>query len=278
VSREMPPVLERGALVVGLAIAMSMVAAVVSAPDAALVGVGLIGVCVVASLTVLQSRRTFLVGGAAGLLFAAAHLSAAARAEPIRMWLPAAVAVPAYVALSAAADSFRAAVVAAHEHMTHQQSVIDSLTLEDPDSGGLQKRPGLDEAQRWLSFADRYGMTLSLALVGVDEHPDLDGAERSRPVGEYLEASVRETDTVSRFDDHTFLLALPHTVRDEGTAMVKRLARDAIDRAGRTVRGSCVEYGRDGNDLPTLLRNAEAGLLYCRENGLAVPDSVPVPD
>jgi GGDEF domain-containing protein len=269
-----PPMLERAALVFGVAIAMVMPAVAFSPSDVALLGAGLIGVCVVASLTMLQSHRTLLVGALAGLVFGAAHVAETTRGAadlgPLRVWLPAALAIPGFVALSATADYARAAVFGARDVMARQRSLIEALSLEDPDSGAVQKRPGLEEAQRWITFADRYGMTLSLALVGVDELPGSNGEERSRSVGEYLQEHVRQTDTVARYNDHAFLVALPYSVRDEATAMVKRLARDAIDRAGRTVRGSCVEYGRDGNDLATLLRTAEAGLAYCRVNGLAV--------
>lgn len=261
---------EHAAVIFGSIAALALLIAVASPAEVALLGIALVGVCCVAPLTILRDRRSVLLGGVAGLAYSAAHVAETMPGGPhaattLRMWLPAALAIPAYAMLSFAVDEFRTRVV---EREQPEIQPVLSLVSEGAVVEVKQRGIGIEDVQRWMLFADRYGTSLSVALVGVDDVPGADDGERQRAVGEYLQRSVRETDTVSLYDDNTFLVTLPHTIRDEANAMMLRVARNALEEAGRVVRGSCVEYPRDGADIDELLRAAEAGLEFIREEGL----------
>jgi len=268
--------MEHAAVIFGSIAAVCLLIAVASPAEVALLGIALVGVCCVAPLTVLRDRRAFALGALAGLAYSAAHVAETMPGGPragstLRTWLPVALAIPVYTAVTFAVDQFRVRVV---EHEPPAVLPVLSIVQEGEAVEVKQRGHGIEDVQRWILFADRYGTSLSVALVGTDVTPGADDEERMRAVGEYLTKSVRETDSVSVYDDNTFLVTLPHTIRDEANAMMLRLARNAIDEAGRVVRGSCVEYPKDGADIDALLRAAEAGLAFIRAEGLPVANEV----
>jgi len=157
-------------------------------------------------------------------------------------------------------------------HMAHH----DSLT-ELPNRVLLQDRIGQAIAQ-----ARRSQKVAAILFIDLDRFKNVNdslghqvGDGLLRAVAERLIACVRSTDTVARMGGDEFVVVLTELRRaeDAGQVAQKILAvlPQPIDIDGHELRvtpsvGICL-YPHDGEDVETLMRNADAAMYHAKETG-----------
>ena len=147
-------------------------------------------------------------------------------------------------------------------------------SLKDPTSSAYSFAYYVDVAGREIDKARRHGRRFAIATVAL-EPPDVSDEDRAMAartgegdskmtpaeMADHLLKSVRDTDIVSRVDEHEFHLLLPETDGLGAHACRRRvLARFGAGRRGAIVpRGLLVgvaTFPHDGKDLAQLLRMA----------------------
>ncbi len=154
----------------------------------------------------------------------------------------------------------------------------DQLPTHDPLTGVFNQRYIQllldDEGRR----ARRYGTPFALALLAIDNFPELCRADATRSadrlladVSRLLGTSLREFDMVGRFGDDQFLLILPNVRVNEAMIGLERL-RETIEASAAsdsgpllTVSGGVTEY--TGEDAGALIERVRSLLAAAREAG-----------
>ena len=158
----------------------------------------------------------------------------------------------------------------------HRQAFYDSLT-------GLPNRAlFVDRLAHALALAARRNETLAVACLDLDRFKIVndtlghDAGDRLLcDIGRRLAHCARESDTVARMGGDEFMMILPG-VRDAGqaAAAARRILgalRPALELAGHEL---CVSasigltlYPRDGDDVGTLMRNADRAMYRAKDGG-----------
>lgn len=157
-------------------------------------------------------------------------------------------------------------------HMAHH----DALT-ELPNRILLQDRIGQAIAQ-----AQRSRKVAALLFIDLDRFKNINdslghqvGDGLLRAVAGRLVACVRGTDTVARMGGDEFVVVLTELRRAEDAGQVAKkilaLLPQPIDIGGHELRvtpsiGICL-YPHDGEDVETLMRNADAAMYHAKETG-----------
>ncbi len=105
----------------------------------------------------------------------------------------------------------------------------------------------------------RYGEVFSVVLIAQAPSHNDGGPTRQRAVvrtvANYLRGDVRMVDEVARLDDGRFLVILPHTRREGGRVVMRRLVegvRHALDGEQDTVSARCLSAVEDEVELASL--------------------------
>lgn len=151
---------------------------------------------------------------------------------------------------------------------------------------GLTNTPNralmLDRMEHAIDMAERGGMQLAVLFIDIDQfknindtHGHMIGDEALQLIARRLEASVRASDTVSRFGGDEFLVLLTEISQgsDAALAAVTLLAAIAAPSPldGGTVRMSAsigiAIYPRDGKDPATLISRADEAMYRAKRLG-----------
>ena len=105
----------------------------------------------------------------------------------------------------------------------------------------------------------RYGEVFSVVVIAhVPSHRDGQPTRQRavvRAIANYLRGDVRMVDEVARLDDGRFIVILPHTRREGGLVVTRRLAdgvRHALDSGTDTVSARCLSAVEDEVELASL--------------------------
>ncbi|WP_334156828.1 bifunctional diguanylate cyclase/phosphodiesterase [Oryzomicrobium sp.] len=140
----------------------------------------------------------------------------------------------------------------------------------------------LDRLGQSIAAAQRAGTGMALLFIDLDRFKNINdslghavGDQVLCLVGERLSATVRASDTVSRLGGDEFVVLLPNLdVPDRAASVAEKLlvalsqplAVGAHELAVTPSIGIAV-YPEDGDDGPTLLKNADAAMYSAKENG-----------
>jgi GGDEF domain-containing protein len=113
---------------------------------------------------------------------------------------------------------------------------------------------------RAIGGHERYGAQFSLVLVSMDPAVTADlGPQRTRTlvraVANQLRNDLRMVDEVARLEDGRFFVLLPHTAREGGLVVAKRLAasvRDLVGARDESVTATCLGSVEDAIELTAL--------------------------
>jgi diguanylate cyclase len=118
-----------------------------------------------------------------------------------------------------------------------QLEQVSDKVLRDHLTGTLNRR-GLGESfEREIAVADRQTKPLSIALLDIDNFKDLNdtlghqvGDEALVHIAQVIKDTMRPSDTVARFGGEEFLILLPDSNTEQGTAVITRLQRELTKR------------------------------------------------
>jgi diguanylate cyclase (GGDEF)-like protein/PAS domain S-box-containing protein len=162
------------------------------------------------------------------------------------------------------------------EEQMRYQAFHDALT-------GLPNRSLFDQQlPSAIAYAARHNEMLAVAFLDLDRFKNINdslghavGDELLRSVTQRLLGCLRKEDIIARWGGDEFTLILPHIKAPEAAARVARrisaALKPAFHLAGHelhiTSSIGIALYPQDGQDLKTLLQNADAALYRVKEHG-----------
>lgn len=163
-----------------------------------------------------------------------------------------------------------------HTQLTRQAD-LDFLTSIP------NRRHFMELAERELKRSRRYGTPTSLALVDLDLFKNINDTHGHQVGDQVLQAfaavcrqTLRDSDLFGRIGGEEFAILLPSTGIGEAREVVERV-RQAVATASLpggsasppviTASFGMVEQTRDGDNLESLLRQADTALYRAKENG-----------
>jgi diguanylate cyclase (GGDEF)-like protein len=155
---------------------------------------------------------------------------------------------------------------------------MEEMSFTDPLTGCYNRRKFLEEAEREIERARRYGYDLCLSIVDVDGlklvndtfgHPA--GDTVLRLVTEGFTRRLRKVDVFARFGGDEFITLLPHTPISGAVLALARVlgsCRDlAAERGPAGIKFSAsigVTAYRDGDTVDTLVKRADSALYIAK--------------
>lgn len=181
------------------------------------------------------------------------------------------------LAQSSAVDEAQAKIKLLESELSSlsEQVRVDQLT-------GVLNRRGMDEAfEQEIARADRSGDPLSVALLDIDNFKKLNdnyghdvGDDALKHLAGVLKDSVRPTDVVTRFGGEEFVILLPATQLDEGSAFLLRVQRaltKAFFMANQSQLVITFSAGlalyRSGEAAADLLHRADQSMYLAKRTG-----------
>ncbi len=134
----------------------------------------------------------------------------------------------------------REQVESANQQIVQLQRELDEtseLVRHDPLTGALNRK-GLDEAlEREIARMRRFGTSLSLALLDVDNfkqindaHGHVVGDNALRHLARVVKDTLRPQDSIARYGGEEFLILLPETEPEQAQIILIRLQRELTRR------------------------------------------------
>ncbi len=150
---------------------------------------------------------------------------------------------------------------------------------------GLPNRALLaDRISQALAFARRYGQSVGLLFIDLDEFKVINdgighhvGDSLLKIVADRILGCAREGDTVARLGGDEFVVVCPALLREEDVLpLVERIYAalgEPVELEGESLRVSAsmgvAFHPRDGDDVATLLRNADLAMYRAKDAGRA---------
>jgi diguanylate cyclase len=117
-----------------------------------------------------------------------------------------------------------------------EQEANSEAIFQEPLANVSSRASFFDEVIRRMSQCRRTDTPLTMLMIQVDsydrviaDHGPTCGGVVLRVMSQFINASLREMDSVSRLNDDTFSVLLPGAVLDDGLAIAQRL-RQAVER------------------------------------------------
>ena len=151
---------------------------------------------------------------------------------------------------------------------------------------GLTNTPNralmIDRMEHAIDMAERGGMRLAVLLLDIDQFKKINdayghmiGDEVLQLVAHRLEASVRASDTVSRFGGDEFLVLLTEISQASDAALAAVTMLSAIAAPSRVNQGTVrlsasigiAMYPADGTDAATLISRADEAMYRAKRQG-----------
>ncbi|MFB2978161.1 response regulator [Microseira sp. BLCC-F43] len=161
--------------------------------------------------------------------------------------------------------------------------LLRSLAETDPLTRVCNRYKSTTDLNRFLSLAKRYNQPLSLAIVDLDRFKQVNdryghdvGDSVLRQIGQILLRSFRSEDVVARWGGEEFIVGMYGMTKSDGVQRLRELleivrqqkfaAHGGIEFQV-TMSGGIAEYPKDGTDLQSLYRSADAALYQAKLAG-----------
>ncbi len=161
--------------------------------------------------------------------------------------------------------------------------LLRSLAETDPLTRVANRYKSTTDLNRFLSLAKRYNQPLSLAIVDLDRFKQVNdrfghdvGDSVLRQIGQILLRSFRGEDVVARWGGEEFIVGMYGMTKSDGVQRLSELLaivrqQKFIAHSGSefqvTMSGGIAEYPKDGTDLQSLYRAADAALYQAKLAG-----------
>ena len=172
--------------------------------------------------------------------------------------------------------------VHAHLQMKQARDRLGYQAGHDPLTGLPNRSLLADRLQQALSFAERYGGQVAVAYIDLDKFKTVNdrfghkaGDQLLVEVAHRLQSCVRDSDTIARIGGDEFVLVLydqesenvsAHTMQRILDSVAEPIQVDGVMlKPGCSIGFAC--YPRDGRDVDTLLRNADAAMYRAKKLG-----------
>jgi len=189
-------------------------------------------------------------------------------------------------------DAFNAAVRPTLQVLSNQLAValanaesvrrLEQLATTDGLTGCLNKRAFLDELEKRLKVAERFGKRLSLIVTDIDHFKRVNdtyghavGDHVIRGLGEILRSLKRDTDVVGRFGGEEFCILCEETDARGALVMAERVREELkareFDAGQEKVRVTCslgvAEFPDDARTDTQLFELADKALYHAKQSG-----------
>jgi diguanylate cyclase (GGDEF)-like protein len=152
------------------------------------------------------------------------------------------------------------------------------LAMTDALTGLANRRHGEQTMRRELARAQRYGISLCLALLDIDYFKSINdsqghgvGDEVLMGVGRTIMASIRESDFAARWGGEEFLLLMPSTDLEGAVVCCERIRSAIASRVhcnGKPVTVSIgISLHQSGETVETTLARADQKLYEAKKTG-----------
>jgi two-component system cell cycle response regulator len=190
------------------------------------------------------------------------------------------------------ADAFAATVRPTLQVLSNQLAValanaesvrrLEQLATTDGLTGCLNKRAFLEELQKRLKVAERFGKRLSLIVIDIDHFKKVNdtyghavGDRVIRALGEVLRGLKRGTDVVARFGGEEFCILCEETDSRGAILLSERVREQLAERSFETELGSfgvtcslgIAAYPDDAMDDGQLFELADKALYHAKQSG-----------
>ncbi|MCK5639980.1 MAG: EAL domain-containing protein [Gammaproteobacteria bacterium] len=162
------------------------------------------------------------------------------------------------------------------------QAQLDYLAYHDPLTGLPNRLLFEDRLEHAIEHAKREQNELAVLFLDLDRFKNINDS-LGHPVGDKLltkvskrlSSHVRQEDTIVRLGGDEFVIILERLdTREDAAALAQKIINDfhepfVIDGHNLAVTTSIgiSMYPSDGDDVPTLVKNADAALYHAKENG-----------
>jgi diguanylate cyclase (GGDEF)-like protein/PAS domain S-box-containing protein len=168
--------------------------------------------------------------------------------------------------------------------VTEQKAVearLRELATTDNLTGCPNRRQFLDVATSEFTRAERYGRTISLAMIDIDHFKDVNdrhgheaGDSVLRALGETLRRTLRKSDVPGRLGGEEFAILFVETPTAEAARVTERMARAVSETVVHadgspisvTISGGVIGR-RSGETLETSLKRADDALYVAKNEG-----------
>ena len=159
---------------------------------------------------------------------------------------------------------------------------IEFLASHDFLTGLPNRSLVTDLIRQSVANAHRRGTIVALLFLDLDRFKTINdslghasGDTLLQHVATALRASVRDEDTVARIGGDEFLIILPELSHDQDAAVVAEKIMNTVKRAividghelAVTASIGISLYPHDGDDVATLIKNADAAMYHAKEGG-----------
>jgi diguanylate cyclase (GGDEF)-like protein/PAS domain S-box-containing protein len=162
------------------------------------------------------------------------------------------------------------------------EKTIEHLAFHDPLTGLPNRLLFMDRLNQAIARAHRQHESFTVMFLDLDRFKTINdslghtaGDTALKEVGKRLEASLRETDTVSRFGGDEFNILLTQTSHEEEIELVAHKILKTLawpyDINGHEAFMSCsigiAIYPKDGTETTALVKNADTALYRAKDLG-----------
>jgi diguanylate cyclase (GGDEF)-like protein len=153
---------------------------------------------------------------------------------------------------------------------------LEFISRHDDLTQCLNKKSAIDELQREISHAKRYGNKLSIMLIDLDNFKDindsyghLEGDKVLVDFSKKTKASLRAADQLTRFGGDEFMAILPDTNLEQAMLVTSRLheAGEKSQPIAWSVSIGISEWSGEDDTLAALLTRADRALYESKASG-----------
>jgi len=157
---------------------------------------------------------------------------------------------------------------------------MDRMARTDSLTGLLNRRAFEEKISDEISRAKRYGYSLCLLMIDIDDFKQFNdefghskGDEHLKKISSLILNNIRQPDLVARIGGEEFSVILPHTQRAGGRDLAERI-RKSIEAhffgqvaAGSTVSIGVAEFPLDADSIETLYERADLAMFKAKRLG-----------
>jgi diguanylate cyclase (GGDEF)-like protein len=171
---------------------------------------------------------------------------------------------------------------AANQALVQTNQELQQLSITDGLTGLNNRNHVMALFQHELARAKRSNQPLVVLMLDIDHFKQINdthghqiGDAVLQGLAQALLGSVRDCDHVGRYGGEEFLIILPDSDKSNGAGTAERIRQNAsmvdIDAAGdplaMTISIGVASYPEDGQDVETVLRQADDALYLSKSDG-----------